>query len=63
MLAHVTTLSCQEPLQDCEEVAIAQVHCSTEEALPSILEAHVQDSEKYRTIQLSLQWSGNIKII
>jgi hypothetical protein len=51
-LTHVTTLSCQEPLQGCEEVAAAQVHCLTEEALPSILEAHVQDSEKYRTTQL-----------
>lgn len=54
MLAHAATLSCQEPLQGCEEAAAAQVHCSTEEALPSILEAHVQDSEIYRTFQLPL---------
>jgi hypothetical protein len=54
MLAHVTTLSCQEPSQGCEVVAAAPGHCSTEEALPSILEAHVQDSETYRTFQLPL---------
>jgi len=45
MLAHVTTLSCQEPLQDCEEVAAAQVLYSTDEVLPSIPQAHVQGSE------------------
>jgi hypothetical protein len=61
MLAHVTTLSCQEPLQGCAEAAAAQVHYSTAEALPSILEARVQDSEIYRTFQLT--FSGQNKII
>jgi hypothetical protein len=58
MLAHVTRLSCREPLQGCEEAEAAQVLCSVEEVLPSTPEAHVQGSETYSTAPISFLYRG-----
>ena len=63
MLVHAATLSCQEHLQACEEVAAVQVHCSTDEGLPSVPEAHVQGSETHSPATISFLYNELITYI
>jgi len=63
MLAHVATLSCQEPRQACEEAAAVQVHCSTDGGLPSVPEAHVQGSEKQSPAPISFLYNELVTYI
>jgi len=63
MLAHVAKLSCQETWQACEEAAAVQVHCSTDEGLPSVPEAHVQGSETHSPGPISFLYNEQVTYI
>lgn len=63
MLVHVATQNCQEHWQACEGVAAVQAHCSTDEGLPSVPEAHVQGSETHSPAPISFLYNELVTYI